>query len=271
MRLYWSSLALRVTTGENRTEKAVLKLTFFCLPVNPVRTLSATKAAFFSAYPRPINAVYRRVVEELLVELHLTTVNSTFIYDPFFALGMVTLYDGLMEAYQPPEQREAIFNALCKALHLKPEVLRKNARDLLELMRSGDPRQRLDLLCLKPEAEDVGGLKAILERMTQPPYAYSRVLAVGLYTAYEAVAKSLYKEAEERTRRFLEDVVGKLPFSAERVKKDLELYRSSLDRMKQARAVVEEMVKAARRQQERRQSAASLPETSLADPSEPSS
>ncbi|MFS8808625.1 hypothetical protein NW837_14370, partial [Synechococcus sp. R6-10] len=62
-----------------------------------------------------------------------------------------------------------------------------------------------------------------------------------------------------------------LPFSTERVRKDLELYRSSLDRMKQARAVVEEMVKAARRQQERRQSAASLPETSLGDPSKPGS
>ncbi len=239
------------------------------LPVNPVRTLSATKAAFFSAYPRPIHAAYRRVVEELLVELHLTTVNSAFVYDPFFALGLVTIYDNLMEAYQPAEQREAIFNAMCKSLQLKPEVLRKNARDLLELMRSGDPRQRLNLLCLKPEAEDVGGLKAILERMTRPPYAYSRVLAVGLYTAYEVVGIPLYPDAEERTRRFLEDVVGKLTFSAERVKKDLELYRNSLDRMKQARAVVEEMVKAARRQQERRQSTSTLPETPVADSGKP--
>lgn len=237
--------------------------------MNPVRTFSATKAAFFKAYPRPINAAYRRVIEELLVELHLTTVNSTFVYDPFFALGLVTIYDGLMEAYQPPEQREGIFNALCKALQLKPEVLRKNARDLLELMRSGDPSQRLNLLCQKPEAEDVGGLKGILERMTRPPYAYSRVLAVGLYTAYEQVAIPLYPDVEERTRRFLEDVVGKLPFSAERVKKDLELYRNTLDRMKQTRAVVEEIVKAARRQQERRRSTAALPETSIADPSEP--
>ncbi|MEN9203087.1 MAG: photosystem II biogenesis protein Psp29 [Thermostichus sp. DG_1_6_bins_120] len=237
--------------------------------MNPVRTFSATKAAFFRAYPRPIHSVYRRVVEELLVELHLTTVNSAFVYDPFFALGLVTLYDGLMEAYQPPEQREKIFEALCKSLQLKPEVLRKNARDLLELMRSGEPGQRLQLLCLQPEAEDVGGLKAILERMTHPPYAYSRVLAVGLYTAYEEVARTIYTDVEERTRRFLQDVVGKLSFSSERVKKDLELYRNSLDRMKQARAVVEEMVKAARRQQERRQSTATLPETSTADPGEP--
>jgi len=239
--------------------------------VNPVRTFSATKAAFLSAYPRPLHPAYRRAVEELLVELHLTTVNSAFVYDPFFALGLVTLYNGLMEAYPSPEQREAIFTALCKALHLKPEVVRKNAHDLLELLRSGDPQQRYNLLCLKPEAEDVGGLKAILQRMTQPPYAYSRVLAVGLYTAYEAVAASLYKDPEERTRHFLEEVIGKLPFSPERVRKDLELYRSSLDRLKQARAVVEEMVKAARRQQERRQSAASLPSSSPADSSKPSS
>lgn len=239
--------------------------------MNPVRTFSATKAAFLSAYPRPIHPAYRRVVEELLVELHLATVNGAFVYDPFFALGLVTLYNGLMETYPSPEQREVLFNALCKALHLKPEVVRRNARDLLELLRSGDPQQRYNLLCLKPEAEDVGGLKAILQRMTQPPYAYSRVLAVGLYTAYEAVAASLYKDPEERSRRFLEEVIRKLPFSPERVKKDLELYRSSLDRLKQARAALEEMVKAARRQQERRQSAASLPGSSTADPPRSSS
>jgi response regulator of citrate/malate metabolism len=66
-------------------------------------------------------------------------------------------------------------------------------------------------------------------------------------------------------------VIRKLPFSPERVKKDLELYRSSLDRLKQARAALEEMVKAARRQQERRQSAASLPGGSTADPPRSSS
>ncbi|NJK61719.1 MAG: hypothetical protein HC921_02660 [Synechococcaceae cyanobacterium SM2_3_1] len=99
--------------------------------MNSVRTVSTTKAVFQTAYPRPIASVYRRVVEELLVELHLVTVQSTFVYDPFFALGFVTIYDALMEAYQSESQREAIFAGLCRALQLKPEVLRQNASTLL--------------------------------------------------------------------------------------------------------------------------------------------
>lgn len=222
-------------------------------PVKAVRTVSVTKAAFFGAYPRPINSVYRRVVEELLVELHLVTVKSNFVYDPFFALGLVTVFDALMDAYRPENQREPIYTALCKALQMKPETLRQDASKLTELLTSGDAQTRLQLLQQKPEAEDVGGLKRILGRMKNPKeYAYSRVVLLGLYTAFESVSASLYPDLEERTKVFFETVSQSLDFPEDRVRKDLELYRNSLDKMQQARAVVEEMVKAARRQQERR-------------------
>lgn len=222
-------------------------------PVKAVRTVSATKATFFSAYPRPINSVYRRVVEELLVELHLATVKSNFVYDPFFALGVVTVFNALMEAYRPEPQRQPIYVALCKALQMKPDSLTQDAQKLRQLLGEGDPQQRLQLLQQQPEAEDVGGLRRILERMRDPQhYAYSRIVLLGLYTAYEEVATPLYPDLEERTRVFFETVSQPLGFAEERVRKDLELYRNSLDKMQQARAVVEEMVKAARRQQERR-------------------
>lgn len=222
-------------------------------PVKAVRTVSATKATFFSAYPRPINSVYRRVVEELLVELHLVTVKNNFVYDPFFALGVVTVFNALMEAYRPEAQREPIYMALCKALHMKPETLKQDAQKLTELLSQGDPQQRLHLLQQQPEAEDMGGLKRILERMKDSQqYAYSRILLLGLYTAYENLATALYPDLEQRTQVFFETVSQPLGFPEERVRKDLELYRNSLDKMQQARAVVEEMVKAARRQQERR-------------------
>lgn len=244
-------------------------------PVKAVRTVSATKATFFSAYPRPINSVYRRVVEELLVELHLATVKSHFVYDPFFALGVVTVFDALMEAYRPEAQRQPIYTALCKALQMKPDSLTQDAQKLRELLSQGDPQQRLQLLQQQPEVEDVGGLKRILERMKdQQHYAYSRILLLGLYTAYEQVATPLYPDLEERTRVFFETINQPLGFSEERVRRDLELYRNSLDKMQQARAVVEEMVKAARRQQERRTTGGStsksgegsIPSTSASSP-----
>jgi len=48
---------------------------FYSLPVisnvNNVRTVSDTKRAFYTLHTRPINTIYRRVVEELIVEMHL--------------------------------------------------------------------------------------------------------------------------------------------------------------------------------------------------------
>ncbi|NJL97396.1 MAG: photosystem II biogenesis protein Psp29 [Synechococcaceae cyanobacterium SM2_3_2] len=235
--------------------------------VNPVRTLSVTKAAFFSAYSRPIAAIYRRIVEEILVELHLVTVNVAFVYDPFFALGLVTVYDALMDAYQPQDQRDPIFGALCQALQMKPEVLRQDAKTLVELIKSGDPPQRLKLLQQQADAEDVGGLRAILGRMNDAKtYEYSRILAVGLYTSYELLATSLYPDLAERTQKFIDTVIEPTSFSGERAKRDLELYRGSLDKMKQARAVMEEMVKAARRQQERRTAPTEMKPDSTSNP-----
>ncbi len=242
--------------------------------MNPVRTVSTTKSTFFNAYPRPLSPVYRRVIDELLVELHLATVNTYFVYSPFFALGVVTVFDALMEAYRPEHQRESIYAALCKALQLRPEVLRKDATTLLELMQSGDPQQRLKVMQQDPEVEDVGGLKAIMAQMSDShKHAYSRILLVGIYTAFEKIATSLYPSLEERTEQFINTVSQPLNFSQERVKKDLELYRNNLDKMKQARAVVEEMVKAARRQQERRTGSLSTAsaEATPAEPSETSS
>ncbi|MFM8003381.1 MAG: photosystem II biogenesis protein Psp29, partial [Dolichospermum sp.] len=56
---------------------SLLKILF----VNNVRTVSDTKKTFYTLHTRPINTIYRRVVEELMVEMHLLSVNVDFSYD----------------------------------------------------------------------------------------------------------------------------------------------------------------------------------------------
>ncbi|MEO0852981.1 MAG: photosystem II biogenesis protein Psp29, partial [Cyanobacteria bacterium J06648_11] len=121
--------------------------------MNTVRTVASTKAAFLSNYPRPINSFYRRAVEEILIDLHLVTVSGRFAYNPFFALGLTTVYDTFMQGYVPPTETPKIFEAVCKALLLKPEVIRDDAGKLMALMQSGDRQQRLGALQLKDDAE----------------------------------------------------------------------------------------------------------------------
>ncbi|MEN9204646.1 MAG: photosystem II biogenesis protein Psp29 [Thermostichales cyanobacterium SZTDM-1c_bins_54] len=216
------------------------------------RPFSATKSAFLKLYPRPIHPLYRRVVEELLVELHLDTVNQAFSYDPFFALGVVTVTQTLLEGYPVPDQAPAIFTAMCRALQLKPEVLQEDAQKLTELLQA-DPHNGWLLLQRLPEAQDRHGLQEILNRIADPKYHYTRILLIGLFSAFQLVAPSGLGDPQERFISLMAESYG---FAREQVKKDLSLFQSAQERLKQAKSVSEDIVKAARRQKEQRRNPA---------------
>jgi len=89
--------------------------------VSNVRTVSDTKRAFYNNFDRPVTSVYRRVIEELMVEMHLLSVSGDFVYDPIYALGIVTTFDTFMEGYRPEGDVETIYAALCKSIEAAPE------------------------------------------------------------------------------------------------------------------------------------------------------
>lgn len=86
--------------------------------------VSETKLNFLKAYKRPIPSIYNNVLQELIVQQHLTRYKKAYRYDPVFALGFVTVYDQLMEGYPSEEDRNAIFEAYIKALKEDPEQYR---------------------------------------------------------------------------------------------------------------------------------------------------
>jgi photosystem II biogenesis protein Psp29 len=91
--------------------------------VDKIRTVSDSKRDFYTRHTRPINSVYRCVVEELLVEMHLLSVNVDFHYDPIYALGVVTSFEKFMEGYRPGRINR-IFLMLCaKRLTVIPKSI----------------------------------------------------------------------------------------------------------------------------------------------------
>lgn len=226
--------------------------------VNTVRSVADTKATFFATYQRPISSLYRRVVEELLVETHLNVVNKRFTYDPFFALGMTVAFDSFTQGYAPEDQTPLIFAALCQALELNPDVIRGDAAKMRAVMTQGDREARLHLLQLAEGAEDTEGLRSILESIRDnPDFRYTRTFLLGLYAAYEATAP----ESKE-DQPFME-IAASLNLPLDAVKKDLDLYRSSLEKLRQAREVMADLVTAAQRQK------ANAPAATPAEASEP--
>jgi len=214
--------------------------------VNTVRTVSDTKKDFYKAFPKPVNQVYRRVVDELLVEVHLLKVNQTFVYDSIFALGLVTTFDRFTIGYKPETDRFAIFHALCSSLQFDSDRLRQEATALSDLAVNS-PNEVKKLLTNPDSATDLEPLSGQLQTIaTKENFKYSRLLAVGLYALLEISDPE--SSADHAKREELLKLVGEsLKLGSDRLIKDIDLYRSNLDKIEQARQMIADMVEAERK------------------------
>lgn len=227
--------------------------------MNNVRTVSDTKRTFYSLHTRPINTIYRRVVEELMVEMHLLSVNSGFTYNPIYALGVVTSFDRFMQGYQPERDQESIFNALCQAVEQEPQRYREDAQRLQALAQDLLVQNLIAWLSqathLDRDPDLQGQLQAIANNSQ---FKYSRLFAVGLFTLLEQSAPELVKDEKQRTEA-LKSIAAGLHLSDEKLTKDLELYSSNLEKMAQALVVMADMVSADRKKREQRQQQTTTP------------
>jgi hypothetical protein len=104
--------------------------------VSAVLTVSDSKRAFHSAFPHVIAPLYRRMVDELLVELHLLSHQRGFQVDPLFACGLIQVFESFARGYRPDQHREPLFAALCSATGFDAAALqteRDNRREVSDL------------------------------------------------------------------------------------------------------------------------------------------
>lgn len=220
-----------------------------------VRTVSDTKRAFYSQHTRPVNSIYRRVVEELMVEMHLLSVNVDFRYDPIYALGVVTTFDRFMQGYWPERDRESIFNALCQAIGDEPQRYRQDAERLVAMATQVSTEQLTNWLTLQsdlPTVDHLGDLRNQPQVIAENShFKYSRLFGVGLFTLVEITDADLVKDPQ-RSQEILQPICEALHLSLDKLQKDLELYRSNLEKMTQAQAMMREIVEADRKKREQR-------------------
>lgn len=195
------------------------------------RTVSDTKKAFYTAHTRPIHSIFRRFIEELLVEIHLLRVNVDFHYTPLFALGVVTAFEKFMADYRPDGDRQSIFVALCHAEELEPDQLQRDASSWLTYQG-----QSFDSLLAQVNQGESYPFTAV----AQNPGKYNRLTAIGLYALINVINPDITSEAGQ-LNAVLEQLCPPLNLPTEKVKKDLELYRSNLEKMVQARKLLSEV------------------------------
>lgn len=190
-----------------------------------------------------------------MVEMHLLAVNVDFRYDPFYALGVVTSFDRFMQGYRPEQDKSSIFDGLCRALEDDPQRYRHDADRLRQLAARCSSSELLSWLQQSNSLPEFADLQEKLQLILEnPKFKYSRLFAIGLFTLFELAEPELLKDEVKRTE-MLKQVCAALRLPEEKLQKDLELYRSNLDKMTQAQSVMEDLLKADRKKREEREQA----------------
>lgn len=218
-----------------------------------VRTVSDTKRDFYTQHTRPINSIYRRVVEELLVELHLLSVNCHFRVDSIYCLGVVSSFERFMQGYSPETDKESIFQAICQGVGSNAQEYQASANIALNLAKRIGSIS--DLMAWFASPEPIEGEFTLAEAVkaiaVNPQFKYSRMFGIGLYTMLVEINSEFWREQKSR-----EEIIAKLgevfSVSAEKIQKDFDLYQANLEKMQQMVIVVAEALEADRKKRARK-------------------
>lgn len=219
------------------------------MSVSACLTVADSKRAFHAAFPFVIGALYRRMVDELLVELHLLSRQSGFRSDSLFAVGLTQVFDGFAKGYRPQQQSEPLFVALCASSGFDAQQIRAQHAAATAAVGEHSLEEVKQWLAEKGEGapEPLAGVLAGIDR---PDFHYSRLFAVGLLSLLQK-ARGAEAVEPQALRDAAHEIAESMGLMKERVDKDLTLYASTLEKMAQAVELMEETLAAERRRRER--------------------
>ena len=231
--------------------------------VSAALTVSDSKRAFHRAFPHVIAPVYRRMVDELLVELHLLSRQRGFQSDALFACGLIQVFDSFSRGYRPAEQREPLLDALCSASGFDAAELRGQRDTAMAAMGHHSVDEVTEWIAQQGQGAPEPVASA-LANVRRPDFHYSRLVAVGLLSLLEKAQGADSKDAAA-LRQSAHDLAEALGLLRDRVDKDLTLYVGNLEKLAQAVELMEETVAAERRKRERKQSEVTAPDPATPD------
>ena len=201
-------------------------------------TIADSKRAFHQAFPHVIAPLYRRVSDELLVELHLLSHQEQFNSTPLFAVGLDKVFTTFTRGYRPEGHSDRLFDAICSSNGFDASALKQEASQI----RDAASKAAME------------GITTLLSQQRLPEGShYSRMMAIGLLSVLET-ARGQQDSPDNQT--LVKQAVGlcdDLNLPSERVEKDLNLFASNSERMEQAVELMEETLASDRKKREKRQ------------------
>ena len=186
-------------------------------------TVSDSKKLFHEQFPYVIPGLYKRIVDEMLVELNLLNHQNDFIQDQLFCVGLTETFKELTKGYKPEEHLVLLFESLCNSSNFDPKKIKENSKKTLEDYKEKSLKE-IDIL--------------LKEKSTSDLYS-SRILNLGIYLII-ANATDFNELKDSEKNKVISDIIEKLNLSVNKAEKDIGIYKSSLLKMEQAKELLQE-------------------------------
>ena len=187
-------------------------------------TVSDSKKLFHEQFPYVISGLYKRIVDEMLVELNLLNHQNEFNQDDLFCLGLTETFKELTSGYKPEKHLDLLFESLCSATNFIADEIKEISKKTKKEFKD-------------KTSKDI--LKLLVDKSNSKLYP-SRVLNLGIYILISNSTDFKEKNESEVTK-IISEFFEKLSLSPDKAEKDIGIYKSSILKLKQARELIEEL------------------------------
>ena len=187
-------------------------------------TVSDSKKLFHEQFPYVIPGLYKRIVDEMLVELNLLNHQNEFTQDFLFCIGLTETFKELMKGYEPQKHLDPLFESLCSSTNFE-------SKEIKEISKISQKEFQ------DKSAEEIYKL---LEEKSNSKLYPSRILNLGIYILISK-SNDLKDKNESETNKTVLDIFEKLKLSTNKAEKDIGIYKSSISKMEQAKELIEEL------------------------------
>ena len=179
---------------------------------------------FHEKFPYVIPGLYKRIVDEMLVELNLLNHQNEFTQDFLFCIGLTETFKELMKGYNPEKHLDLLFESLCSSTNFK-------SKEILEISQKSKAEFN------EKSSKEV--LKILKEKSNSKLYP-SRILNLGMYILISN-SQDFKGKNESEMNNIITNIFENLNLSVNKAEKDIGIYKSSISKMEQAKELIEEL------------------------------
>ena len=187
-------------------------------------TVSDSKKLFHEQFPYVIPGLYKRIVDEMLVELNLLNHQNEFTQDHLFCIGLTETFKELMKGYKPEKHLDLLFDSLCNSTNFEAKEIKEISQKCQEKFKN-------------KSSKDI--FKMLEEKKDTQLYP-SRILNLGIYILISN-AQDLKGGNESEINKSISNIFDNLNLSFNKAEKDIGIYKSTISKMEQAKELIEEL------------------------------